>query len=297
MNRKLAWDDLRVIGAIAGAGSLAGAGRRLGVSHATVFRRLAAIEERLGVELFERSRAGYKPTVAGEEAAAAAARIAEEVNDIERRVVGRDLRPWGTVCLTTTDTLLVGLLSPIFAAFRQAYPDIDLEVVASSRVADLARREADIAVRPESHPPELLVGRRVGVVAQAIYQRIDGQGAGERSSAAQSEQWIGPHARMGYRLLETWMQAHGHDSHCHFRVDTVLGMQAAVRDGIGRAILPCYIGDPDPRLTRLSDPISELATDLWILIHPDLRNTRRIRAVADFTAESLAQRPRLGGAT
>jgi len=279
MHTNLAWDDLRIIGAVADAGSLSGAARQLGVNHATVFRRLGAIEERLGVMLFERSRVGYIPTVAGEEAAAAASRIAAEVSDVERRVLGRDLRPRGTVRVTTTDTLFVGMLSPILADFRAAYPDINLEVVASSRVADLARREADIAVRPESHPPEHLVGRRVGTITQAVYQRLGAHG--------RSDEWIGPDPGMGYRLLEKWMQAQGHDPHCHFRVDSVLGMRAAARDGIGRAVLPCYIGDPDGELERISEPIPELAADLWILLHPDLRNAARIRAAADYLAGSL----------
>lgn len=279
MHTNLAWDDLRIIGAVADAGSLSGAARQLGVNHATVFRRLGAIEERLGVMLFERSRVGYIPTVAGEEAAAAASRIAAEVSDVERRVLGRDLRPRGTVRVTTTDTLFVGMLSPILADFRAAYPDINLEVVASSHVADLARREADIAVRPESHPPEHLVGRRVGTITQAVYQRLGAHG--------RSDEWIGPDPGMGYRLLEKWMQAQGHDPHCHFRVDSVLGMRAAARDGIGRAVLPCYIGDPDGELERISEPIPELAADLWILLHPDLRNAARIRAAADYLAGSL----------
>lgn len=291
MQSLLAWDDLRIIGAIATAGSLAGAARQLGVNHATVFRRLGAIEKRLGVALFERDRSGYAPTVAGEEAAAAAARIATEVSDVERRVVGRDLRPRGTVRLTTTDTLFVGMLSPILGRFRTAYPDIDLEVVASSRLADLARREADIALRPESQPPEDLVGRRVGEVTQAIYRRreaaTDDAAADDTTADAENVEWIGPDAQMGYRLLENWMQAQGHDQHCHFRVDSVLGMRAAARDGIGHAVLPCYIGDADRELVRIGDPIDELATDLWILRHPDLRKTARVRAVAEFLAASL----------
>lgn len=112
--QRLSWDDLRLVLAVAQAGSLAGAARRLGISHATVFRRLAAIEAELGVKLFERTRAGYAPTPAGEDAAAAAERIQDEVHGVERRVAGRDVRPSGTVRVTTTDTLLSGLLSPVF---------------------------------------------------------------------------------------------------------------------------------------------------------------------------------------
>lgn len=103
----LQWDDLRVVLAIAEAGTLSGAGRRLGTSHATVFRRLNAIERRLGVALFERSRTGYAATAAGEDLARVASRIQYEVLGAERRVMGRDLRLSGSIRVTTTDTLLV----------------------------------------------------------------------------------------------------------------------------------------------------------------------------------------------
>ena len=171
MNSKLPWDDLRVVLAVAEAGSLAGAGRRLGASHATVFRRLGDVERRLGVRLFERSRLGYAPTDAGEELAEAARRIEAEVHDAERRIVGRDLRPAGVVRVTTTDSLMVGLVSPILAAFRRLYPGIVLEVVVSNQVFSLSRREADVAIRSSSAPPETLVGRRVATIAQAVYDR------------------------------------------------------------------------------------------------------------------------------
>ena len=165
--QSLHWDDLRVVQAIAEAGSLSGAGRRLGASHATVFRRLNAIERRLGVALFERSRTGYAPTPAGEDLAATAARVETEVLGAERRVVGRDLRLSGSIRVTTTDTLLMGLLSPIFAGFQRAHPEIVLEVAVSNQLFNLSQRDADVAVRPSPSPPEHLVGRRVGTVAQA----------------------------------------------------------------------------------------------------------------------------------
>jgi len=287
MDNKLHWDDLRIVLAIHAAGSLAGAARRLNVSHATVFRRLGDIERRLGVKLFERERSGYTATVAGEELAATAADVETAVIEVERRVAGRDLRPSGRVCVTTTDTLQVGLLAPFFAAFQAAYPDIRLDIVVSSRVADLARREADIAIRPVNRPPETLVGRRIGRIEQAVYdqrERVDSAPAGDE---ARNCAWVGPEPRMGYRLLERWMAAQHLDAACACRVDSLLGMQAAVRTGSGRAVLPCYLADPDPGLCRVGEPVAELATDLWLLIHPDLRATTRIRAVMEFIGDRV----------
>ncbi len=284
MNNPLSWDDLRIILAIADTGTLSGAGRRLATSHATVFRHLRDIEQRLGVSLFERARTGYTPTLAGDEAAAAARRIETEVLGVERRLAGRDLRPTGNVRITTTDTLFAGLLSPLLTAFQTAYPDIRLEVAVSNHVFNLTRREADIAIRPSSTPPENLIGRRVGTIAQAIYAR-----RGEDITRIDDAPWVGPDDSLDYRELHQWMNTQGLDTQCRYRIDTVLGLHTAVRDGAGLAVLPCYLADADDQLTRVGHPIPALATELWLLTHPDLRNTARIRAVLDFLAESIKQ--------
>lgn len=281
------WDDLRTVLAIAEAGSLSGGARRLGVSHATVFRRLGAIEARLGVRLFERARAGYAPTPAGEDVAAAARRIESEVHGVERRLAGRDLLPSGTLRVTTTDTLLHGLLSPVFAAFRAAYPEISLELAVSNVLFSLSKRESDVAIRPTDDPPENLVGRRVGHIAQAVYGAADRPRGGGDPVGTSDLEWVGPDERMAYTALEVWMTRHGLDERCHYRVDTLYGIQAGVRDGLGVAVLPCYLGDSDDRLARIGDPIPELGTDLWVLTHPDLRGVARIRAFTEHVATSV----------
>ncbi|WP_040488141.1 LysR family transcriptional regulator [Fodinicurvata sediminis] len=288
------WDDLRVVRAIADAGSLSGAGRQLGLSHATVFRRLNEIEARLGVRLFERMRGGYSPTPAGEDLAATAVRVADEVLEVERRLAGQDLQPAGSLRVTTTDTLLFGLLSPIFTAFRQAYPEIGLEVALSNNLFNLSRREADVAIRPAQAPPDTLVGRRIGVIAQAVYGRTELLEGESETHDLTSFSWIGPDEVMGYRPLEHWMERQGLQDSCRYRLDSLLAMTVAARDGAGLAVLPCYLGDGAPELRRLGAAIPELATDLWLLTHPDLRRVARIRAFMDFVAEAVRREaPRL----
>jgi DNA-binding transcriptional LysR family regulator len=289
MNSTLQWDDLRVVLAVAEAGSLSGAGRRLGVSHATVFRRLGEIERRLGVRLFHRDRSGYLPTAAGEAAAMSARRVEAEVLQVERQLAGRDLKPSGRLRVTTTDTLLVGFFSPILAAFRRDFPEIDLEVAVSNQLFSLSRREADIALRPAAAPPEALVGRRLAVIAQAIYGHGD-LWRGDAAPDPQQADWVGPDEAMAYRPLETWMAAEGHDARCRYRIDSVLGMVAAAGDGAGLAVLPCYLADADARLRRLDAPLPALATDLWLLTHPDLRRAGRVRAFMDFVAAAVQKR-------
>ncbi len=287
MNRQSSWDDLRLILAVVEAGTLSGAGRRLGLSHATVYRRLGEIEGRLGVKLFDRGRTGYAATAAGEELAAAARRIETEVLNIERRIAGRDLRPSGVVRATTTDTLFVGLLSPILADFRNAYPDISLEIAISNELFSLSKREADVAVRPSMAPPETLVGRKVGTIAQAIYGRKDLIAENAIDLDIRTVEWVRPDERMAYRILDRWMTEQELDEHCKYRVDSLLGMLAAARDGAGLAVLPCYLADSDERLVRIGEAIPALSTDLWLLTHPDLRKTARILAFSDFVADAV----------
>lgn len=282
MNNRLDWNDYQTVLRIAEAGSLSGAAHRSGSSHPTMFRRINAVEEKLGVRLFERFRTGYRLTAAGEEVAATAREIEELTNETERRVGGRDLRPSGVVRLATTDTLLNGLLAAELVLLRQAEPEIVLEVSVSNEISDLSFREADIAIRPAAAPPEHLIGRRLGRIRQAVYALQDwdaGEADGQDWSALP---WIGPSASTPYPQLHAWMRDTGYDRSCVSRVNSVLGMHAAVRSGVGVAVLPCYLAEPDPALRRLGGPIEDLAVDLWLLTHPDLRQTARVRAVLDY---------------
>lgn len=285
------WDDLRVVAAVGEAGSLSGAGRRLGVSHATVFRRLKALEAQLAVRLFDRSPEGYAPTPAGDELIAAAGRAGEAVATAERRILGQDLRPSGTLRVTTTDTLLYGLLLPLCAPFRRSFPDIVLELAASNQLFDLTRREADIALRPSTRPGETLVGRKVGVIASAVYAAAADE---DQITAAEEDwrerDWIAPDEAVRFPALRRWMADAGLERRVVLRLDSLLGVREAVRAGLGSAVLPCYLGDPDPLLRRLGVPLAGLDTELWLLTHPDLRRTARVRAFLDFAAGAISDR-------
>lgn len=284
------WDDLQIVSAIADTGTLSGAGRRLGISHATVFRRLTNLEAQLGVALFERSRSGYTPSAAGEDLFAVAKRVEADITGVERRLAGKDLKLSGTIRLTTTDTLFAGLLARAFERFRGRYPDIKLEVVISNQVHSLSKREADIAIRPTGKPPETLVGRKVGVIRQSVYGRGDHRPNGPVPlDTLREHQWIGPDNHMGHRALETWMSRNGLNDHCDYRVDSMLGMQTAARAGAAVAVLPDYLGERDPELCRLTDPIEELDVPLWILTHPDLKRVKRIREFTQVIGEELRQ--------
>ncbi len=292
MNSNLAWDDFRLVKAIADHDGLTGAATALAVNHSTVFRRLGQIEEQIGVALFERRKTGYVPTAAGVEMAALAARMDEDVTAFGRRLAGRDLAPSGEVRVTTTDTLHLNLLLPIFAAFRQAHPLIRLDVVIGNQTLNLSRRDADVAIRASDSPGETLIGRRLATLTWAIYgRREDGIGTAEMADPATlfERDWVALGDQLGYVKAARYVRDHVAPERIALKSSAVLGMAEAVEQGIGIGPLPCFIADQRPGLIRLRPPDPDFSTGLWILTHPDIRNAPRVRAFMEFVGGELAK--------
>jgi len=299
MQARLDWNDLRSFLAIARAGSLQGAARALGVNHSTVFRRLNALEAALGVRLFDRLPGGYAPTPAGEAMRASAERVEHEVQDLELRITGGDVRLSGTLRVTTTDTLAQGLLMPHLEAFRAAYPGIELELITSNAFFSLSKREADIALRPGRQPDEAMVGRRLGEIAVAVYGArayLTAHGAPGSVGELRGHALISGDASLGHLPAVRWLARHAPADAVVLRCNSWLAQLAAVRAGLGLAALPCFLADPEPALQRALPPEPGLASELWLLTHPDLRRTARVRAFMDHLAAALRkERHRLAG--
>lgn len=284
-------DDLRLLLAIAATGSLGGAARQLGVDHSSAFRRLGTLEQRIGARLFDRARRGYTATAAGEIAIAAAGRIGEELDSLDRRLLGEDLRLSGPVRVTTTDTLL-HIVAPLFAQFREREPGIVVEVAAGNALFDLSRRDADLAIRPVATVPEHLIARPVATVAIAPYASADYLArAGERPLAGMD--WIAPDDSLSHVGSARWIAAHVAPARIVHRADSLLALMHAARAGIGVTALPCYLGDCEPGLRRAGALLEDAAVPLWLLTHPDLRPVRRIRALSEFLFERLREQQAL----
>ncbi|WP_083260276.1 LysR substrate-binding domain-containing protein [Marinobacter sp. X15-166B] len=236
------WDDLRYIRALAATGTLAGAAGALGVNHSTVFRRLGRIERNLGVRLFERHREGLALTAAGEEAAASAERLGIEVDELERRLAGRDQRPGGTVRLTTTDTLLTGVLGPVLAGFRRRYPAIRLEVTTGNPFLSLTRRDADIALRPTADPPETLVGRKIAEIATAVYGSPHYLEGAPALDLLAEHDWLAPDESLAHLRSSRWLRRELPSVQPVQRCNSLVGLVALAEGGAGLAPLPCFFG-------------------------------------------------------
>jgi DNA-binding transcriptional LysR family regulator len=293
MHRSLAWDDLLYVLNVGRSGSLSGAARALKVNHSTVFRRIGAIEAQLGVRLFDRRRDGYAPTAAGEAVIELAGRLDEDVLALERRLAGEDLRPSGTVRVTTTDTM-IGIVTPMCSAFRGRYPEILIELVTGNQFLNLSRRDADIALRPSLTPPDNLHGRRLSGLAFAIYGADRYLASAGSADPWQPHQWIGVDDTLSHLTVHQWLATEVEPEWIGFKASSFLAMLEAARIGMGLAILPCYLAERLPELRRVSEPLAGLTTDLWLLVHDDLRRTARVRAFIDFISGEIAKiRPML----
>jgi DNA-binding transcriptional LysR family regulator len=289
----LSWDDFRYVKAIADTRSLAGAAERLHVNHSTVFRRLGQIEEQLGSRLFERGRAGYALTASGEQMVQLAERMGDEIVSFERKVTGQDLRPSGELRVTTSDVLLLHFLSDVLVGFRRAYPEIVVDVVVSNQRLNLSKRDADVAVRATYHNPDPQSGSRVARIAWAVFgpEELAGQQFDAATDAGLHD-WVAFSDQVALARATKWLKDHAADKRVVYKVNTMIGLAEASASGVGLALLPCYVGAGITGLARLSPIVPDLEGELWVMTHPDLRTTARVRAFVEYCSEAVARRRR-----
>jgi len=280
------WNDLHLVLAVCREGTLSGAARVLDVNHSTVFRRIGAIEEKLGVRLFERFATGYVMTEAGEAMLEVGERVENEILGLSRELIGRDLHLSGVLRVAVPDALLLKILMPHLNIFTQRYPEIQLEMVISNNYLNLTRREADVAVRVTQSPPEIVVGRRICAMMTTIYGSTEYL-ARQTVNAIESYKWLIPDESLAHLPISNWLNHKYPKVKTVLRCNTLLGLYEAAVQGLGVVSLPCFLADPDARLMRILVPPDELTSELWLLTHPDLRRTARVRALMDFLAEVL----------
>jgi DNA-binding transcriptional LysR family regulator len=289
--RALEWDSLRFVLALADAGSYAAAGRALRVTHVTIMRQIATLESELGVKLFERGPDGFLPTAAGAEMAACARQIHAGIDELARRLEGKDQKLEGTVRITTTDTLFDDFVTVALANMRATYPDITYSVDLSNNFLDLKRGQADVAIRPSNTPPDTLVGRRVAMAAHAIYATAELARTLPREVDKRSNEtgipWVGLDSSLGHLASAQWLAQRSPVPKVAVTVNSLKGLEHAVRSGLGLGVMPCYMGDRHSDLTRIGGPIGGLHTEIWVLTHADLKDVLRIKTVTRILANAF----------
>ncbi len=282
------WDDMRVFLALAREGSVSGAGRALGVKHTTVARRIRAFEERLGARLFDRLPDGYAMTQAAENMFEHAVAMEGLAQAVDREVFGQDAELAGPLKLTVVHDLANRVILPKLGAFSEAYPHLDLQLLTTTGLIDLAAREADIAVRLTAKPPNYLVGREVMRLRHGIY-----------GTTRTLRKLADPVRVILFRSdvdHPPWVTENFSNARTVLRVDDVSSMAAATRNHLGLSRMPCYIGDSDAGLRRLDVPLKLSDWGVWILSHVDLRATARVRVCREFLLETIEQqRPLIQG--
>ena len=276
------WDDLRFFLALYRDGGVRGAAAQLRVSHSTVTRRIQVLEERLATHLFDRTPDGFALTSSGQSILPIAEAIEDQAANLERGALGRDERLAGDIRLTVPNPVLHSPVMGDIARFTQLYPDIDLDIVQSYDFVDMSRREADVAIRFEQlgrSPPEHLIGRRLLVSSHAIYVAKNGLNDPEKPyilgwvEGVRNPSWVAdlPVPKLPAR----------------HKINDPIGQAEACARGMGYAILATMQGDPHPHLKRLDGVPAWPSRDVWMLTHPDLRATERLRIFRNYLADSI----------
>ncbi len=276
------WDDLQYVLAAHRHGGLSGAARALGVNHATVSRRLSAIEKAMRVRLFDRFSTGLKATEYGEQAVEAALQMEQKVLSLTLSIEAKDRDLAGPLKISAPQLIIDKFLASVFVDFSQTYPQIDLSIIATSDSVNLHRREADVAIRGSNDPEGTLWGRKI-VSQNCTYYGAKSYLKGK--SSADVLDCVNFHWR-GNEPAPEVVKAYP-KANVVAKFDDMVAVLGAVRAGMGVARMPCLLGDSEPELQKLGGLDLQPYYDIWILTHPELRNVSRIQHFMRFTARRI----------
>ncbi|MDH3792736.1 MAG: LysR family transcriptional regulator [Rhodospirillales bacterium] len=279
------WNDLRFVLAVARTRSLAGAARRLGVNDTTVARRIAQAEQRLGAHLFERNLGILHPTEAGAAVVAGAERVELEVQALESAVSGADGLAAGSVRVTSVPIMVNRVLVPALPRLLRNHPQLRVELIAEPRDLSLTKREADIALRLARPRTEgRAIARRIGQLDFAVYE--------PSRKGTEPLPWITYDDTMADLPQGRWIAERAirdRQAPPQVMVNDAEAIFQSVKAGLGRSLLPTFVGDREPGLARHSDAPAPLSRELWLMVHPELRELARIRVVMDWLVSVIDQ--------
>ncbi len=286
------WSILRDFIAVAETGGLSQAARKLRISQPTLSRRIAALEEQLKAQLFQRTPRGLLLTDAGEHVLAGARRVEEEALAIERQAEAAQQTLTGTVRISVTEGVGALWLPKHLAAFHIKYPGVCVEILVDNRAANLVRREADIAVRLFRPDQPDLIARHVGEMVMGLYASKDylaRHGVPTEVAHLRSHFLVGFDEGMVQRNkdVQRLERCFTPEKIVH-RSSSFVGQASATLAGIGIGIHDCVLADAEPKLQRIMPETFDHRMEIWLVTHADMRRSARIRAVYDFLAEILA---------
>ena len=297
MARQWQWDDVRIFLAVSHDGTFSGAARALGVDHVTVARRIASLEEHLGAKLLSRTPDGLETTPAGQAIIKQCESMEVAALCVERLIAGQDRRAAGQVRVTSTDAMADRFLIPVFVKLHVEHPELQVDLLTGVRKYDIARREADLAVRPSMARPSDagLVCRKLGEVGFSLYaspKYLAKAGTPKRHGGLAGHdliRFMGTPPLMGPPLMGESIEG----ARVSIRTNDHASQVRAAANGLGIADLPCYLGDECRDLVRLWPDEPPPSRPLWLIMHEDLRRAARVRIVATAISDAIERDSRL----
>lgn len=289
------WNDVKALLAVARGGSTAAAARELGVNQTTVARRLEALEQDLGVRLVERHQSGASLTEAGRSLVGDAEAMERAAQALRKTVEIHQRGASGTLRVTMSEMMANAGMVPLMPLFREAYPDLTLELAITDDQLDIAAGEADLAVRGGAELADSdLVARKISETVWALYcsrAYADRMGLPATFDELKNHVLIGGETERNYPGLASILQRTPGLS-VTFKSNSITNMFASVRAGIAIGSMPCVMADAEPDLIQIFPPDPESVTYTWIVTRPDLKDAPRVRAFIDFFAPRIASMTR-----
>lgn len=285
------WDDLKHLLAVARHGSTLAAGRALGVDQSTVQRRLVELERRIGQALVQREPSGYRLTEFGQALLPHAERVEHAVTAFEQHIATATADVSGVIRVTCPEPIVFRITqSTLLERFHALHPALQVHFVMSDKTIDLMKGEADIALRSGDTDDGELVGRKIGDSIWAIYASrayIERHGRPERIEDLAQHALVGFDDTMAKHRISAWLHKVAPNATLVARSNSVLGLVYSAKAGVGVAPLPIALGDAEPDLVRVIEPVAEL-TRIWrVLTTPELRRTPRVSAFFDFIVSEI----------
>ncbi|MBX9754240.1 MAG: LysR family transcriptional regulator [Pseudomonadaceae bacterium] len=287
---KLTAADLELLLAVVRGGTLERAGERLSVNASTVFRSIQRIERGLAQKLFERTRSGYLPNETARILAGHAERLESEIEAVRSALqVTPDLVS-GSVRITSTDTILHGLVAPALGELRAHHPLLSFDLHSGNEPANLNKRDADIAVRATKRPPDHLVGKHLGPIRVALFAPESSSIKTLQDATKSEVAWIAPDEALPEHPSVLWRKRHFPKLVPVYRVSSILTAAESVGLGLGVAVLPLFLALHRKDMKQISEVLDDCQTELWLLTHPESRHLRRVSTVFGHLAKNVVLR-------
>ncbi|NNK93923.1 MAG: LysR family transcriptional regulator [Desulfobacterales bacterium] len=284
------WNQFQYFLKVADRGNLNAAARELGVNHSTVFRRINSLENRLNVRLFDRTRKGCVLTEAGEEIFSTVQQIEDQMFDIQRKLLGKDIRLSGNLKISTTDTIGYYWLPPYIKVFKELYPEILIDLDIQIRFTNLTKREADIVIPAVNIQPDFMVGRKLAPIYFRLYASkpyVDKYGLPATFDDFPSHRFLFPNEALATLSASLWLKKNV-PAHCVVAAsDKLTTLFKFAQQDMGIAALPHYVGQSDGQMVEIMELPDDCHRNVWILTHPDLRNTARVKAFMQFIYQQV----------